>query len=82
MYVGLRLDYVPWLFLLWLLVCYSQVKVESEVLVFVRKGWGRWVGELGETNWAKISYQPKIQSTFTIHQVRKLHFEHKGVKYQ
>lgn len=59
MYVGLRLDYLPWLFLLWLLVCYFQVKVESEVLVFVRKGWGRWVGELGENQLGKDKLSTK-----------------------
>ena len=59
MYVGLRLDYLPWLFILWLLVCYFQVKVESEVLVFVRKGWGRWVGELGENQLGKDKLSTK-----------------------
>ena len=41
------------------LVCYFQVKVESEVLVFVRKGWGRWAGELGENQLGKDKLSTK-----------------------
>lgn len=59
MYVGLHLDYLPWLFLLWLMIRYFQVKVESEVLVFVRKGLGRWAGELGVNQLGKDKLSTK-----------------------
>ena len=59
MYVGLHLDYLPWLFLLWLMIRYFQVKVESEVLVFVRKDLSRWAGELGVNQLGKDKLSTK-----------------------